>query len=195
VSSCISLSFFRKEIEITSSFSSLVPPIRKHLIVYLWANRNLFITQLKHAYRQAYIMAVIKRYPKGKQRLFTNDLKSLLYAFGDSATPNIETIHTLEDVVTSYLLDIITEANKIRVLQGRNKFVENDLRFALRNDPVKLGRVEDLSNLSKEISRANKMFDVNEKSLTGKVAKSSGVDNGNGVKKLKKKSKKVTKKN
>lgn len=135
-------------------------------------------------------MAVIKRYPKGKQRLFTNDLKSLLYAFGDSATPNIETIHAVEDALTSYLLDIITEANKVRVLQGRNKFIESDLRFALRNDPVKLGRVEDLSNLSKEISRANKMFDVNEKSLTGKSTKSTGSASNGGISKSKKKAKK-----
>jgi transcription initiation factor TFIID subunit 13 len=112
-------------------------------------------------------MAITKRYPKGKQRLFTNDLKSLLFAYGDSQTPNIETIHTLEDAVTSYLIDIIMEANKVRKLQKRNKFSETDLRFALRKDPVKLGRIQDLSILTKEISRANKMFDVDEKSLGG----------------------------
>lgn len=122
-------------------------------------------------------MAITKRYPKGKQRLFTNDLKSLLYAFGDSPTPNIETIHILEDAVTGYLIDVLMDANKVRKLQKRNKFVEHDLRFALRKDPVKLGRVEDLSRLTKEISRANKMFDVNEKSLVGKK---NGNNNGNG---------------
>lgn len=123
-------------------------------------------------------MAITKRYPKGKQRLFTNDLKSLLFAYGDSPTPNIETIHTLEDTVTSYLLDVIMDANKIRKLQNRNKFKETDLRFALRKDPIKLGRVEDLSNLTKEISKANKMFDVNEKSLNGKN-NNNGNNNSN----------------
>ncbi|AWU75856.1 hypothetical protein CAS74_004668 [Pichia kudriavzevii] len=108
-------------------------------------------------------MAVIKRYPKGKQRMFTNDLKSLLYAYGDSASPNIETIHMLEDCVTSYLIDVITEANSVRKLQKRSKFAESDLKFALRGEPVKLGRMEDLSVLSKEITRANRMFDVSEK--------------------------------
>lgn len=134
-------------------------------------------------------MAITKRYPKGKQRLFTNDLKSLLFAYGDSQSPNIETIHMLEDAITSYLLDIIMEANKIRKLQNRNKFHENDLRFALRKDPVKLGRIEDLSTLTKEISRANKMFDVNEKSLVGKgskVNKTKDKNNGKVTKKSKK---------
>lgn len=131
-------------------------------------------------------MAITKRYPKGKQRLFTNDLKSLLYAYGDSQTPNIETIHMLEDTVTSYLIDVIMEANKVRKLQKRNKFHESDLRFALRKDPVKLGRVQDLSALTKEISKANKMFDVNEKSLVGKPgAKKSATASKNKTKKSK----------
>lgn len=120
-------------------------------------------------------MAITKRYPKGKQRLFTNDLKSLLFAYGDSQTPNIETIHMLEDAVTSYLVDVIMEANKVRRLQHRNKFQETDLRFALRKDPVKLGRVHDLSTLTKEISKANKMFDVNERSLAGKDGNKTGA--------------------
>ncbi|KAG0675877.1 Transcription initiation factor TFIID subunit 13 [Pichia californica] len=138
-------------------------------------------------------MAITKRYPKGKQRLFTNDLKSLLFAYGDSQTPNIETIHQLEDAVTSYLLDVIMEANKVRKLQNRNKFQETDLRFALRKDPVKLGRIHDLSNLTKEISKANKMFDVNEKSLGAKGTSrgnSSSIKKVHGSGKVLKKSKK-----
>lgn len=122
-------------------------------------------------------MAITKRYPKGKQRFFTNDLKSLLFAFGDSPSPNIETIHMLEDAVTSYLIDIIMEANKVRKLQKRNKFTESDLRFALRKDPIKLGRVQDLSVLSKEISRANKLFDVNDKSTGGNNTSSKKPSN------------------
>lgn len=136
-------------------------------------------------------MAITKRYPKGKQRLFTNDLKSLLFAYGDSQTPNIETIHTLEDAVTSYLLDVIMEANKVRRLQKRNKFQEADLSFALRKDPVKLGRIYDLSNLTKEISKANKMFDVNERSLAGKGSgKTSGTSKEKTGGKVSKKTKK-----
>lgn len=139
-------------------------------------------------------MAITKRYPKGKQRLFTNDLKSLLFAYGDSPTPNIETIHTLEDTVTSYLLDIIMKANKVRKLQNRNKFKETDLRFALRNDPVKLGRVDDLSNLTKEISKANKMFDVNEKSLNDKNNNNTNSNtNTNNNKKHSNNSRKISK--
>lgn len=132
----------------------------------LFLNIQSGFFNIKHFFSTA--MAAPKRHNKTKQRLFTNDLKSLLFAFGDSSTPNIETIHMLEDVVTNYLTDIILRANTARKLQKRNKFIEEDLRFALRDDPVKLGRIHDLSVMAKEISRANKMFDVTEKSLTGK---------------------------
>ncbi|GMM29618.1 Taf13 protein [Martiniozyma asiatica (nom. inval.)] len=106
-----------------------------------------------------------KRYPRGKQRHFTADLKSLLYAFGDCQMPHIDTIHTLEDVVTTYLLDVIMEANKARKLRNGSKMQEHDLRYALRNDPVKLGRLHDLLKLNQEITKAKKMIDTSDKNL------------------------------
>lgn len=116
-------------------------------------------------------MAITKRYPKGKQRLFTNDLKSLLYAYGDSSTPNIETIHALEDALTSYLTDLILEANKVRKLQKRSKFIESDYRFALRKDPTKLARFHDLSSANTVLTNAQKLFDVNDAEKTKESAK------------------------
>lgn len=116
-------------------------------------------------------MAITKRYPKGKQRLFTNDLKSLLFAYGDSSTPNIETIHALEDALTSYLTDLILEANKVRRLQKRTKFIESDYRFALRKDPIKLGRFNDLASASVVLSNAQKLFDVNDVGKTKGLGK------------------------
>lgn len=134
-------------------------------------------------------MAVGKRYPRGKQRQFTADLKSLLYAFGDSSMPHIDTIHTLEDVVTSHLLDVIMEANKARTVRNGSKLTEHDLNFALRRDPIKLGRVNDLFNLNKEITKAKKMIDYSDKSLrTNDKEKAAQVDKKT---KKSKKSKKI----
>lgn len=110
-------------------------------------------------------MSTNRRYPRGKQRQFTADLKSLLYAFGDCSAPHIDTIHTLEDVVSSHLLDIILEANKARITRQGAKISEHDLNFALRKDPVKLGRVHDLFSLNREITKAKKMIDYSDKSL------------------------------
>lgn len=115
-------------------------------------------------------MAVTKRYPKGKQRLFTNDLKSLLHAYGDTATPNIETIHALEDALTSYLTDLILEANRARVLQGRTKFLETDYMFALRRDPAKLARFHDLWHTNTHLVKAQKLFDAMDTGAPGAAA-------------------------
>lgn len=127
-------------------------------------------------------MAVGKRYPRGKQRQFTADLKSLLYAFGDSSMPHIDTIHMLEDVVTSHLLDVIMEANKARLVRNGSKLTEHDLNFALRRDPIKLGRVNDLFNLNKEITRAKKMIDYSDKSLRNNDKDGGDLDNKKGKK-------------
>lgn len=133
-------------------------------------------------------MAVGKRYPRGKQRQFTGDLKSLLYAFGDCSAPHIDTIHTLEDVVASHLLDIVMEANKARTIRNGSKLTENDLNFALRRDPVKLGRVNDLFNLNKEITKAKKMIDYSDKSLrTNDKEKAAQVEKKNSKKTKKQK--------
>ncbi len=109
-----------------------------------------------------------KKSARSRQRLFVSDLKSLLYAFGDSSSPNVETIHFLEDILTSYLLDVLTSANQIRFIQERSKLKVDDLKFALRKDSTKLGRIQDLLRMDSEISNAKKLFDEADKA---KVAK------------------------
>lgn len=107
-------------------------------------------------------MAAYKKYNKYKQKLFSNDLKALLCAYGDSSSPNADTIQALEDILISYLADIMTEANKARVLQKKNKLTVEDIMFALRKDPVKLGRAYDLKEMDRQITMAKKMFGDDE---------------------------------
>ncbi|KAH3675242.1 hypothetical protein OGATHE_001582 [Ogataea polymorpha] len=94
-----------------------------------------------------------------RQRLFSNDLKALLYAFGDSPAPNHETIQTLEDVLTTYMIDLIVAANHSRLAHGRNRLKIDDVKFVLRKDPTKLARIHDLQKMDREISKAKKLFD------------------------------------
>ncbi|GME94020.1 unnamed protein product [Ambrosiozyma monospora] len=134
-----------------------------------------------------------------KTRLFVSDLKSLLYAFGDSPAPNVETIHALEDVLTSYLIDVITSANIARQIHGRHKLEIEDLKFALRKDPVKLGRVDELFKMDKEIAKAKKMFDDVDKGSKRNAAAANfdgenGGLTGNGKQRKKQKKQKKQKK-
>lgn len=98
--------------------------------------------------------------------LFTNDLKALLYAFGDVETPYIETVGVLEDILQEYIYLICMEASKMARAAGRQKIKIDDFKFALRNDPKKLGRVEKLLVLQKEFDAARKEYDYSR--LEGK---------------------------
>lgn len=97
-------------------------------------------------------------------RLFSNDMRTLLFAYGDVQQPQLETIQALEDVMIVFMTDLCHEAMTYATYQGRkHKLKMEDFKFALRKDRLKLGRVEELMNKQKEIQEAQKLFDSNEK--------------------------------
>ncbi|KAK9450809.1 transcription initiation factor IID, 18kD subunit-domain-containing protein [Limtongia smithiae] len=110
----------------------------------------------------------------GKKRrranLFTNDVRALMYAFGDVANPDRESVAVLEDILTDYIVDVCHEAARMAKTTNRNKVKVEDFKFALRRDYKKLGRIEELQRLSKEISEARKTFDDSEGKSLAKVA-------------------------
>lgn len=102
-----------------------------------------------------------------RANLFTNDLKSLMYAFGDVANPDPESVAVLEDILQEYIVNMCHEAFRVACVANRQKIKVDDFKFALRNDPRKLGRVEELLILQREIAEARKTFDNSEgKSLS-----------------------------
>ncbi|CEP60005.1 Taf13p LALA0_S01e00848g [Lachancea lanzarotensis] len=102
-----------------------------------------------------------------KTHLFSKDVSALMYAYGDVPQPLPESVHCLDELVSSYLVDICMSAYRTAQTVHRNKIKVEDFKFALRNDEVKLGRAEELIKLSKIITDANKLF----KSSEGKMAK------------------------
>jgi len=42
-----------------------------------------------------------------KTKFFTNDVKSLLYAFGDVENPLPDTVNALEDILITYIIDTV----------------------------------------------------------------------------------------
>jgi transcription initiation factor TFIID subunit 13 len=61
---------------------------------------------------------------------------------------------------------------------NRQKIKVDDFKFAIRKDKIKLGRVEELLYLQKEITEAKKMFDNSE----GQSAKTADKDDKEVVK-------------
>ncbi|GAA5984291.1 hypothetical protein JCM10908_006127 [Rhodotorula pacifica] len=91
-----------------------------------------------------------------KKGLFAKDLAPMMYGFGDD-TPAPDTIAMMEELVVDHITDICIQAH--RVSTNRGKIKVDDFRFALRNDPKKLARLDELLFMQEEIARARRGFD------------------------------------
>ncbi|ORY87057.1 transcription initiation factor IID, 18kD subunit-domain-containing protein [Protomyces lactucae-debilis] len=101
--------------------------------------------------------APLRRQPNAA--LFGKDLRSMMYAFGDEA-PQADSVQVMEDILVDYISELCSEAG--RVAGQRQKVKVDDFKFALRRDTKKLGRVEELLTMQKEIQQARKLFDEQE---------------------------------
>ena len=74
----------------------------------------------------------------------TSPVTSALYAFGDDRAPLPETVRILDEIVTDYIIDTVQIAAKAATVSGRAKVKADDIKFALRNDEVAIGRMREL---------------------------------------------------
>ncbi|KAF8430196.1 transcription initiation factor IID, 18kDa subunit [Tirmania nivea] len=102
--------------------------------------------------------AGVRKHRTRRQHFFARELRSLMYGIGDDPNPLQESVELLDDLVTEYIVDMCHEAAKMATHARRNKIKVDDFKFALRRDPKKLGRVEELLLMSKVIADARKQF-------------------------------------
>lgn len=103
-----------------------------------------------------------------RPRLFTKEIETLLYALGDGPVSQDATVSCLEDCLVEFLTDLSHESLQFARSHGRSRIKMDDLPFALRNDPLKLGRMSYIREQLANIEKAKKMYDtnnVNEKEL------------------------------
>ncbi|KAL0480398.1 transcription initiation factor TFIID subunit 13 [Acrasis kona] len=93
---------------------------------------------------------------KPRKRLFTRELRLMMYGFGDSENPLSETVDLMDDLVTEYITDMTCKA--MRVANKRGKLQTEDLVFLIRKDRKKFARVEELLRMNEEIKRARRML-------------------------------------
>ncbi|GLA21065.1 hypothetical protein AnigIFM62618_010039 [Aspergillus niger] len=103
------------------------------------------------------------------QMNFASELRLLLLAYGDPrphpsfpAEPLPETIRVLDEIVTDFVLEMCHGAAQYASYSRRQKIKVDDFRFALRRDPNKLGRVQELLRMERELKEARKAFDQND---------------------------------
>ncbi|CAI7655884.1 hypothetical protein PCG10_005973 [Penicillium crustosum] len=111
------------------------------------------------------------------QMNFQNELRLLLLAYGDPSPhpsfpnePLPETVRVLDEIVTDFVLEVSHGAAQVAHHARRQKIKVEDFRFALRRDPNKLGRVQELLRMERELKEARKAFDQND----DQVAKEAG---------------------
>ncbi|CBF87662.1 putative transcription initiation factor TFIID subunit 13 [Aspergillus nidulans FGSC A4] len=126
---------------------------------------------------------------------FLSSLRLLLLAYGDPAPhpsfpsePLPETVRVLDEIVTDFVLEMCHGAAQHANYSRRQKIKVDDFRFALRRDPNKLGRVQELLRMERELKEARKQFDQNDdqvgnlKDAAGKRGLDDIGDGGDGKK-------------
>ncbi|KAH8697015.1 putative transcription initiation factor TFIID subunit 13 [Talaromyces proteolyticus] len=112
------------------------------------------------------------------QMNFASDLRALLSGYGDRDAhpycpqgPLPETVRVLDEMVTDFILEMCHQAASCAHYARRQKIKVDDFRFALRRDPIKLGRVQELLRMDRELKDARKIFDQDDDQVTtGKKA-------------------------
>ena len=115
-------------------------------------------------------------------------MKAFLYAFGDDQDPLPETVRVLDEIVTDFIIETCHQAARSATYSNRQKIKVDDFKFAIRNNPAMLGRVQELLGMDKELREARKQFDVPEgkagleKSKLAKEMKEGREGKGRGAK-------------
>lgn len=91
-----------------------------------------------------------------RKKLFTKELRCMMYGFGDDQNPYSESVDVLEDLV----IEFITEMTKKSLEVGRTGRISvEDVIFLIRKDAKKYSRVKELLLMNEELRKARKAFD------------------------------------
>lgn len=96
------------------------------------------------------------------QMNFEAEITQALYAYGDDKEPLPETVRIVDEMATDFIIETCFGAAKSAECCGRSKLKVDDFKFAIRGDPVLLGRVNELLAMDKHISTARKAFKTDE---------------------------------
>ncbi|TFK76412.1 transcription initiation factor IID, 18 kDa subunit, partial [Pluteus cervinus] len=85
--------------------------------------------------------------------VFSKDLKSLMYGFGDDRNPANDTVNVMEEILIEYISDVCQSAG---TSSRKSRLSIEDLRRSLSRpaDAKKLARMEELLFMQEDIKRA-----------------------------------------
>ncbi|KAK2806007.1 hypothetical protein FQN50_006022 [Emmonsiellopsis sp. PD_5] len=110
-------------------------------------------------------------------------VRHLLHAYGDPTPhpshpqePLPETLRVLDEIVTDFIIETCHSAAQCATYSRRQKIKVDDFRFALRRDPTKLGRVQELFRIERELKEARRAFDQNDDRVGGGGGGKKGLE-------------------
>ncbi len=80
-----------------------------------------------------------------------------MYGSGDAREPLPETMRVLDEIATEFIQSLSFEATRAAHYAGRQKVKYDDFEFALRRNPMFLGKVREMFEMSKDLKEARKM--------------------------------------
>ncbi|EFX04150.1 transcription initiation factor tfiid subunit [Grosmannia clavigera kw1407] len=115
----------------------------------------------------------------GKMNFGYGELRQLLYGCGDVREPLPDTMRLLDEIATDFIQGLSFEAARVAHYAGRQKIKYEDFEFALRRNPLFLGKVREMFEMSKEVKDARKMPGIGEGNLgkadVNELAKLGGI--------------------
>ncbi|KAI8826886.1 transcription initiation factor IID, 18kD subunit-domain-containing protein [Fimicolochytrium jonesii] len=102
-------------------------------------------------------------------RPFTREVRTLMYGFGDTDNPSPDSVDLMEELLLTYLSDLVTEAQRTAP-----KPKTSDFLHALRRDPKKLARAHELLAMEVELNNARKVFHDPEMDVKKRAAGAAG---------------------
>ena len=88
-----------------------------------------------------------------------SDTQQMMFAFGDSRRPNIETAKIVEGVILAQVTEIVHEAVKASFLRGFKMVQLESILFLMRGSPLKIQRLIRYLSAKELARRATKVSD------------------------------------
>ena len=90
---------------------------------------------------------------------FTNELKGLMYGFGDKENPDNESAELLQEYVIEYIQNITLAAYRRNKRKGSNEISLRDLLYVLRKDKKRYYRIPSLISFYEIAKKTKKKSD------------------------------------
>lgn len=91
-----------------------------------------------------------------KKQSLTREIRSMMYGFGDDPNPYSQSVSLIEDVVITYITEIV---QKSLAMGKKGKINVEDIVHLVEHDPKKHGRVKELLIMNEELKKARKAFE------------------------------------